>query len=136
MIRRQPESSSTPTVDAVVDFHDWVLSLPWVIERPHRFGGGGVRSFAVDCEPLGRHQLWLVTGLRQGRRRRSVDVAMIVPCEAARALETTGWGRPVSPMPARRVLMRLADDATARPDHLEALALDAYNCAMSSGHER
>jgi hypothetical protein len=25
----------------------------------------GVRAFGVDCEPLGRRQLWLLTGLEE-----------------------------------------------------------------------
>ena len=45
------------------DVREWVLSLPWVVERPTDGSRPGVRLLAVDCPPLGRRQLWLVTGL-------------------------------------------------------------------------
>ena len=69
-------------------------SLPWVVERSYNVGTPGVRSFAIDCEPLDRRRLWLVTGLQLGLQADSVGIAVIVPFETASAVEDAGWGRP------------------------------------------
>ena len=53
-LRKTSPVRSWPAFD---NLHEWVLSLPWVVERPFNVGTPGVRSFAVDCEPLGRKQL-------------------------------------------------------------------------------
>src|SRR6476619_6466169 len=115
-------SSSTPSKRSqhLTNFHEWVLSLPWVVERPHGFGGRHVHSFAVDCELLGRQRLWLVTGLRQSWRV-DVDIAVMVPAEAVLSLEEAGWGRSLSPMPNGRVFMLISDAATETRQDLEAL---------------
>ena len=73
------------------NIHEWILSLPWVVERPYGVGTPGVRSFAVDCEPLDLRQLWLVTGLtRTGNGERALGAAVIVPTELAEDFETVG----------------------------------------------
>ena len=133
MTERRTASSSTRmrNLRASAHFHEWVLSLPWVVERPCSVGARGVRGFAVDCEPLDRRQLWLVTGLQRRLRPSSVDVAVIVPHEAARAIEEAGWARAVTPMPGWRVLMRASAEAMTAPHRVEALALSAYCWAMS-----
>jgi hypothetical protein len=138
MIRRQPAPTASRAEDAPAfdDFHDWVLSLPWVIERPYSVGTPGVRTFAVECEPLGLRQLWLVTGLR---REREVDdtgvddigVAVIVPLAAATAIGRAGWGRRAVRMPARHVMVTLDGDAVVPRGDIEALVLTAYSYAMS-----
>ena len=61
--RREQKSALPRRATAFDDFHEWVLSLPWVVEREHKLGTPGARSFGVECEPLGRSQLWLLTGL-------------------------------------------------------------------------
>src|SRR3954467_3053467 len=59
MIRRHRQNARpAPAVAAnrttpFDDFHEWVLSLPWVVERPVDPENPEMRSFAVDCEPLG-----------------------------------------------------------------------------------
>jgi len=121
-IRDDGPARSGRTEDA---FHQWVLSLPWVVERPYSLGTPGVRAFAVECAPLGRRELWLLTGLPLR------GIAVLVPCEAARAIEDAGWGRPVSPMPAGRVLVAASEHATAQVSSAEALVLSAYSCAMA-----
>ena len=126
MIRRERVSSSAPTMrNRPPDLHQWVLSLPWVVEWPYSVGTCGVRSFAVECEPLGCRQLWLLTGMQRS------NIAVIVPVEAARVIEDVGWGLPVSPMPSGHVLMMPSTDVTARPRDVEALVLSAYSHAMS-----
>src|SRR5512139_2164815 len=73
-----PESLSDDTAE-------WILGLPWVVERPYSLSTPGVRTFAVDCEPLARRRLWLVSGLRDG-----CGIAVIVPAEVAYQLQVTG----------------------------------------------
>ena len=133
MLGRRAASNSTrvQNLRAFAHFHEWVLSLPWVVEQPYSIGTRGVRSFAVECEPLDRRQLWLVTGLQQRPRSDSIDVVVIVPCEVTQSIEVAGWGRTVTPMPEGRVLMRASAEATAAPERVEALALSAYCWAMS-----
>jgi len=110
------------------DFFAWVLSLPWVIERPYELAPG-VRTFAVDCPPLAIRRLWLVTGLG-GRADARPHVSVIVPVEESWAIERAGWGRRVANMSADHVLMNVPRDATGEGD-AEALVLTAYRYAMA-----
>jgi hypothetical protein len=111
------------------DFHDWVLSLPWIVERHYALDTPGIRCFAVECEPLDRHQMWLLTGL-QGSRD-GLGLAVVVPLDAADYLEEVGWGRVVSPMPAGHALVTVYDETVEHRDDVEALVLTAYGYAMS-----
>jgi len=129
MNHRRPTRRAA-TAPVFKDFHDWVLSLPWVVERPYSLSTPGVRSFAVDCQPLDRRQLWLITGLQQPPREPRISVAVIVPVEAAEAIENSGWGDPVTPMPAGHVLLAAKSETVDRRQTLEALALTAYSCAI------
>lgn len=104
---------------ATDDFHHWVLSLPWVVERPYALGSPPVRTFAVDCELLDVRQLWLVTGLGNGR-----GVAVVVPAGLADELRIEGLVREIAPMPASHVLVGIPDD-TSRVD-VETVILEAY----------
>ena len=97
---------ATANAAAVRDrFHEWVLSLPWVLERPRTPGAPRVRTFAIDCGPLGVRQLWLVTGMQAGN-----GVGVIVPRTVATEYERSRRGRVLVPMPARHVLMVLRED--------------------------
>ena len=128
------ESRPAPAVRGGAAFdnlHEWVLSLPWVVERPFGVGTTGVRSFAIECEPLGRRQLWLITGLLNHRRGTGDAVAVILPREAAIAAEVAGLGRQTVPMPADHVLVVAYDDAGADWLRDEALVLSAYSHTMS-----
>ena len=104
--------------------HEWILGLPWVIERPYGLGAPGARLFAVDCEPLGLRRLWLVTGLGHG-----LGVAVVVPTELGQALEARNLVRPLSPMPAGHVVVSIRDDV----EHvsIEMVILEAYSSAMA-----
>jgi hypothetical protein len=66
------------------DLNEWVLSLPWVVEK-HGGLGGGVRLFGVDCEPLQRRRVWLITGFPETRPgEANVTVAAVMPpCRAS-----------------------------------------------------
>jgi hypothetical protein len=132
MIRRRStkKTSAVDSAPAFGDFHDWVLSLPWVVERSHSLATPGVRSFAIDCEPLGRRQLWLVTGLHEHLKIGSRDAAVILPLEAARSIENAGRGRALVPMPGQNVLMAVPCGGAGR-EEIEAITLVAYSYAMS-----
>jgi hypothetical protein len=129
MIHRRPAHGTTATA-GYKDFHDWALSLPWVVERHYSLAMLGVRSFAVDCEPLDRRQLWLVTGLQHPSREDRIAVAVIVPIEAAEAIENTGWGKRLDRMPAGHVLVAATPELVSGRQEVEALALTAYTCAI------
>ena len=133
MLRRRqvPLTTSWTTAPAFTDLHDWVLSLPWVVERPHSLDTPGVRCFGVECEPLGRRQLWLITGMQRQLDVHDLSLAVIVPAEVAQDLEDTGWGRIVAPIPAYHALVTVHTDSLVSRQNLEALVLTAYGCAMS-----
>jgi hypothetical protein len=105
--------------------HEWVLGLPWVVERPPWLWAPGIRAFAVDCEPLGLRRLWLVTGFNHGLR-----VAVVVPAELGEALEIRKLVRHLSPMPAGHVVVSVADDV--EHGDIETVILGAYSSAMAS----
>jgi len=100
------------------------MGLPWVIERPAGVGAPHVRTFAVDCAPIHRHQLWLVSGLTPG-----LGLAVVIPSAGAANFEAAGLSRAIAPMPADHVLAAVSDEAS--PADVEALLLEAYACAMS-----
>jgi hypothetical protein len=127
--RRQRVTEAPPR--AFADFHEWVLSLPWIVERPYSLDSPGVRCFGVDCPPLSRQQMWLITGLHHRVDETSLGLAVIVPTAAADELEDLGWGRIVTPMPAGHALVTVRDENIERREELEALVLTAYGYAMS-----
>jgi hypothetical protein len=133
MIRRRREHKTTLTNDTrpFDDFHEWVLSLPWVVEQPYSLGTPGIRSFGVDCEPLRRRQMWLLTGLQRARDVDGIGIAVIVPAEAAGEIEGAGRGRRIAPMPGRHAMVTLYGDALDQRADVEALVLTAYGYAMS-----
>ena len=132
MLHRRPQKSvTTDQRPGFADLHEWVLSLPWVVERPYSLGTPGVRAFAIDCEPLGRRQLWLITGLRGQLDADGMGLAVILPIEAAVELESAGRGRSLSPMPGRHVLVSMNGNTVNCRDDVEALVLTAYGYAMS-----
>src|SRR4029077_14981407 len=45
--RREQPSGATAVAPAFEDFHEWVLSLPWVAEGPTRAEGPGVGGAGV-----------------------------------------------------------------------------------------
>jgi hypothetical protein len=131
MLRRRREQTTTTIAPAFDDFHEWVLSLPWVVERPYSVGTPGVRCFGVECEPLGRRQLWLITGMHRGPQATGIGLAVIVPADVSRELNALGWGRVIAPMPGGHVLVTVQADSFAGRQELEALVLTAYGCAMA-----
>jgi hypothetical protein len=134
MLRRRREQRSATTTTfapAFADFHDWVLSLPWVVERPSSLAMPGVRCFGVDCAPLGRRQLWLITGMERRLDSDGIGLAVIVPAEIANDFEDMRWGHVVAPMPGCHALVTVHANSFAGWQDFEALLLTAYGCAMS-----
>ena len=129
-LKKTATRDATPALDRI---HEWVLSLPWVTEQPHALAPG-VRTFGVDCEPLGLRRLWLVTGLGQQSDAAPSSIAVVLPNDAAQAAQEAGWGVFRAPMPANHVLMQ-AESATESAD-VEALVLTAYGCAMATEEDR
>jgi hypothetical protein len=128
MIGRRPwrTTSRTEKANDLDSFHDWVLSLPWVVERSSWLATPGIRSFGIDCEPLAQRRLWIVTGLWK-----SIDcseISVFLPIGVARDMEDAGQGRCLVPMPDQHVLMSVN---YARPRDIEACALLAYDYAVS-----
>ena len=123
------KTAHVDSVSTLENIHDWVLSLPWVTERPHALAAG-VRMFGVDCEPLGVSRLWLVTGLGPQTPALSSSLAVVLPLSSAQMAQDAGWGAFRVPMPANHVLVQ-AEVGTELAD-IEALVLTAYGCAMSS----
>jgi hypothetical protein len=106
------------------DLSEWVLSLPWVVERPDVFG---VRTFAIDCEPLAIRRVWLA--IFQPTGSGSPRVAVVVPVRLAQDLEDAGLGLPMAAFPAEHALVR-APDYAGRAE-VETLILAAYGRNMS-----
>ena len=133
MVRRQRDQKAPSIRDASPsdDFHEWVLSLPWVVERPFSLDTPGVRSFGVDCEPLGRRRLWLLTGVRHELGINGIGLAVVVPWHAANDIECAGWGQSVAPMPGEHALVNVYSELLGRRHDIEALVLAAYVYAMS-----
>jgi hypothetical protein len=128
--RRDLDTTSTDETDRLHTFHKWVLSLPWVVERPYEPGTPGVRCFAVDCEPLERRQVWLLTGLPADSDTAS-PVAVILPADAAIDAQELGWGRIVALIADYHALVVFDSHAIDRYQKVEALVLTAYGHAMA-----
>jgi hypothetical protein len=127
--RKSRPVSRTP---AYTDIQEWVLSLPWVVERPTDGSRPGVRLFAVDCPPLERRQLWLVTGLGQTLHDddEGTGIAAVMPVAATRTADSAGWElHRATPLPADHVLVTFRGDVGR--DEIDALILEAYSHAMS-----
>jgi hypothetical protein len=131
MLRRRREvATSSHDPDLGLDhFHEWVLSLPWVVERPYQPDPPGVRCFGVDCEPLGRRQVWLLTGLRTEDHLRGL--AVILPAQLAADIEALGWGEEVWSVSEGHRVVAVNRTTLDRYQNVEAVVLTAYGYAMS-----
>jgi hypothetical protein len=111
-------------------FHEWLLSLPWVVERPYSLEAPGIRCFGVDCPPLARRRLWLLTGMDRPFAD-GLGLAVIVPVDVATDIADAGLGRIVSPMPDGHVLMTVSSKSLGGQREREALVGSAYCYALS-----
>ncbi len=136
MIRRRTTSKSSPAevTPAFGEVVEWVLSLPWVVERPADARWPSLRIFAIDCPPLERRRMWLLTGVAKPApdgHTYGTDLAAVMPVEASSEAEAAGWEvHRAAPSPADHVLMTLARDAVHEREDIEALVLAAYSHAM------
>jgi pimeloyl-ACP methyl ester carboxylesterase len=101
------------------DFHEWVLSLPWVVERPYVVGesmGGWMAAEMAARRPkeIGRLALTSPVGLWR-------DEAPVV---AALLLEA-GRGRRLAPMPDHPAMVSVFGESR-RPRRHRALVLAAW----------
>jgi hypothetical protein len=127
--RREVATSSEDQDIELEQFHEWVLSLPWVVERPYEAATSGVRCFGVECEPLGRRQVWLLTGLSTDEDARGL--AVILPSDVAVDIDALGWGEMIAALSDRNTVVALNRTTLDRYQKIEALVLTAYGHAMS-----
>ena len=93
------------------DLNEWVLSLPWVVERPSGAGRAGVRLFGIDCEPLHRRRAWLITGIPDTSSGAvNVTVAAVMPADPSLGVVMAGRDG--------HEVLRLAGDHTLVPTWL------------------
>jgi len=130
MVRRRHEPDTPSPTDTQVDrLHQWVLSLPWVVERPGDDTATDVRYFAVECEPLDRRQVWLLTGLTDDGH--TDGIAAVLPIEVAAGIVELGLGRTLALVTDQHVLVALTNEAASRRERIEFVVLSAYSSAMS-----
>jgi hypothetical protein len=118
--------------DALEGLHEWVLSLPWVVERAPNPTEPDVRYFGVDCEPLGQRRIWLVTGIDGEDDWGGTGMAVVLPRAESAAVEDDGERHGVVPLRAGHVLVSVARPQANQPRQVERLLLSAYDHAMSA----
>jgi hypothetical protein len=118
---------------SIEHLHSWLLGLPWVVERPGMVEAPGMRWFAVDCEPLGRRRLWLLTGALGGTAADELGVHLVVPAPVARRIVAAGDGRVVAPIQTDHRLVSLHLDAAHGADirDLERVLLRGYHACFT-----
>ncbi len=133
MLRRHREQplEEIAVAPAFARFHEWVASLPWVVERPFCPETPLARCFGVDCALLGRRQVWLLTGMDRHLDPCGLGLAVIVPVSTATEIEAAGLGWITAPMPLGCALMSVLSTSLADRGELEALVLTAYICALA-----
>jgi hypothetical protein len=102
LIGRRATEKSRQNIDPLGKLHEWVLSLPWVVERPARQRPSGPRHFAVNCKPTGCRRIWLTTGPVGDRGdRQELTIAVVLPIELSSTRSLLGgvW-RPGNFQPA------------------------------------
>jgi hypothetical protein len=112
--------------------HEWVLSLPWVVERPRDPDAPDTRTFAVDCGPLGYRSIWLVTGLHSDTDCGDTGLAVVLPLDAASTATADGEACGVAFLPGGYVLVSPSTGPANHPLQVERLLLSAYGHAMSA----
>jgi hypothetical protein len=113
--------------------HGWLLGLPWVIERPGMAEAPGLRWFAVDCEPLGRRRLWLLTGAFGSVDTDGFGMHVVFPTAAARRIVDAGVGAVVAALGDEHNLVSLRLETTELADraHLERMLLLGYEASFT-----
>jgi hypothetical protein len=122
----RPTDDPASVLDGLCRF---AASLPWVVERPDCAGTPGTRLLAVDCAPLARRQVWLVTIYRGPQPSTTGALAVVLPARSAADVESAGTARRIATLPADHALMQVSDDASLF--EIESIVLTAYGYAMS-----
>jgi hypothetical protein len=92
----------------------------------------GVRCFAVDCEPLGRRRLWLLTGSLGPLAANGCLVHIVVPASASCWLVAAGAAVLVAPIGAEHDLVSLlVEGDRAGAAHLKRMLLVGYEASLS-----
>ena len=137
MIRRRTRRTSGGVDSKVTsgDIHEWVLSLPWVVEDPPDAASPEVRAFVVDCPPLHRQRFLLATYPPGENACGEIDgthLAAIMSVEASEAAGEAGWEvHSAVPLAAGHVLLTVEDEGATARDAIETFVLAAYSYAMS-----
>ena len=113
--------------------HGWLLGLPWVVERPALTEAPGLRWFAVDCRPLGRRRLWLMTGTLGDIAGDDFGVHVVLPGPAAHHLADAGEGSVIATLGRDHRLVSVRLDATepANGARLERILLLGYDASFT-----
>jgi hypothetical protein len=129
---QQPASPVELTNPGAFDgLREWVLSLPWVVERPRDPAAPSVLTFAVDCKPLACRRVWFMSGVQGDADWAGTGLAVVLPRETAVAVEDDGDGHGVALLAGGHVLVSLTAMAASDPARSERVLLDAYNHALS-----
>ena len=103
------------------NLRDWLLGLPWVVERAVPDDPSSARLYAIECDYFTRSCIWAVTGLTGNAGN---SLSLVVPFADARAWHRCGWGKPILRLPADDSLVTVAESVDALG--IERLALLAY----------
>jgi len=97
----------------------------------------GLRFFAVDCEPLGRRRVWLMTGALGNIAAHDCitegfAVHVVLPTPAARRVTDTGEGLVLAPIGIEHHLVSVRVDARRATDdsRLETMLLLGYEASL------
>jgi hypothetical protein len=112
--------------------HGWLLGLPWVVERPGMAEAPGLRWFAVDCEPLGRRRLWLLTGALDGIPVSRPVVHVVLPTSTAHRVAGAHASSVVSAIVAGHDLVSIPiDDESSDDAGLQRALLLGYEASFA-----
>ena len=139
MIRRSRVRQRTTTASDVApvpdNFHEWICSLPWVVENLSRGRPPGTRLFHIDCPDLGRPRTFLVTGSTAVDALDGAYIAGVLPSVTARRARASAHGRhPANAVPSRDVFLRLAREVSTG-DKRERFVLAAYMRAWEATND-
>jgi hypothetical protein len=113
--------------------HSWLLGLPWVVERPGMAEAPGLRWFAVDCAPLGRRRLWLLTGALDGIPINRPVVHVVLPTPTAHCVARAHSSSVVSAIVGGHDLVSIPIDDDQSPDDagLQHVLLLGYEASLA-----
>jgi hypothetical protein len=119
-------------IAAMERLNSWLLGLPWVVERPGLADVPGLRWFAIDCEPLGRRRLWVLTGPLGDMAPKWLCVTVVLPASTALGIVDDGDGALTARIGDQHWLVSLRIDTTneANAARLEKVLLIGYDASF------